>query len=336
MADMDVMQFSSVKFRHKVPAPKWFNPFKKQHGAGIAELDLTLQSGQIVGLVGTNGAGKTTLLRMMSGVLPIESGNVTANGAILSSQELRRRVGFMPEHVRWSGHETVEQTLVEFALLRGCSKDSALEILNVIGLKNRASSALDSLSQGMRQRLSLGIALLGTPDVLVLDEPFNGMDPVAIDAFKRLLQSLARKGITIVISSHHLFELDQLIDTLALLHRGQLVAHGTTISIQETLGFEQLTEVCLDSELPKKLVQDLEILEQSSTDRTHHMILQNAPRNLLKDIVQSGIGVITWREIQPSLIELLCAATGLDRKSIGMDVENSAWLPMRKLQEEEE
>lgn len=333
---MDVMQFSSVKFRHKVPAPKWFNPFKKQHGAGIAELDLTLQSGQIIGLVGTNGAGKTTLLRMMSGVLPIESGNVTANGAILSSQELRRRVGFMPEHVRWSGHETVEQTLVEFALLRGCSKDSALEILNVIGLKNRASSALDSLSQGMRQRLSLGIALLGTPDVLVLDEPFNGMDPVAIDAFKRLLQSLARKGITIVISSHHLFELDQLIDTLALLHRGQLVAHGTTISIQETLGFEQLTEVCLDSELPKKLVQDLEILEQSSTDRTHHMILQNAPRNLLKDIVQSGVGVITWREIQPSLIELLCAATGLDRKSIGMDVENSAWLPMRKLQEEEE
>ena len=336
MADMDVMQFSSVKFRHKVPAPKWFNPFKKQHGAGIAELDLTLQSGQIIGLVGTNGAGKTTLLRMMSGVLPIESGNVTANGAILSSQELRRRVGFMPEHVRWSGHETVEQTLVEFALLRGCLKDSALEILSVIGLKNRASSALDSLSQGMRQRLSLGIALLGTPDVLVLDEPFNGMDPVAIDAFKRLLQSLARKGITIVISSHHLFELDQLIDTLALLHRGQLVAHGTTISIQETLGFEQLTEVCLDSELPKKLVQDLEILEQSSTDRTHHMILQNAPRNLLKDIVQSGIGVITWREIQPSLIELLCAATGLDRKSIGMDVENSAWLPMRKLQEEEE
>jgi len=336
MADMDVMQFSSVKFRHKVPAPKWFNPFKKQHGAGIAELDLTLQSGQIIGLVGTNGAGKTTLLRMMSGVLPIESGNVTANGAILSSQELRRRVGFMPEHVRWSGHETVEQTLVEFALLRGCSKDSALEILNVIGLKNRASSALDSLSQGMRQRLSLGIALLGTPDVLVLDEPFNGMDPVAIDAFKRLLQSLARKGITIVISSHHLFELDQLIDTLALLHRGQLVAHGTTISIQETLGFEQLTEVCLDSELPKKLVQDLDILEHSSTDRTHHMILQNAPRNLLKDIVQSGIGVITWREIQPSLIELLCAATGLDRKSIGMDVENSAWLPMRKLQEEEE
>ena len=70
---------------------------------------------------------KTTLLRMMSGVLPIESGNVTANGAILSSQELRRRVGFMPEHVRWSGHESVEQTLVEFALLRGCSKDSALE-----------------------------------------------------------------------------------------------------------------------------------------------------------------------------------------------------------------
>ena len=336
MADKDVMRFLSVMFRHKVPAPKWYNPFKKQHGAGIAQLDLTLQSGQIVGLVGTNGAGKTTLLRMMSGVLPIESGSVATNGTVLSSQELRRRVGFMPEHVRWSGHESVEQTLVEFAVARGCSKDSALEILGVIGLKNRASSPLDSLSQGMRQRLSLGIALLGTPDVLVLDEPFNGMDPVAIDAFKRLLQSLAAKGIAIVISSHHLFELDQLIDTLALLHRGQLVAHGTTVSIQEKLGFEQLTEVCLDSELPEKLMENLDILEHSSTTLKHHMILQSAPKNLLNDIVELGIGVITWREIQPSLIELLCAATGLDRQSIGMDVENSAWLPMRKLQEEEE
>ena len=80
----------------------------------------------------------------------------------------------------------------------------------------------------------------------------------------------------------------------------------------------------------------LEVLEHSSTDKTHHMILQSVPNNLLKEIVESGIGVITWREIQPSLIELLCAATGLDRQSIGMNVENSAWLPMRKLQEEEE
>ena len=336
MADGSVMEFSSVMFRHKVPARKWYNPFKMRDGAGIASLDLSLQRGQIVGLVGTNGAGKTTLLRMMSGVLPIESGNVTSNGTVLSSQELRTQVGFMPEHVRWSGQETVEQTLIEFALLRGCSEDSAIEILGVIGLKNRASAALDSLSQGMRQRLSLGIALLGTPDVLVLDEPFNGMDPVAIDAFKRLLQSLAQKGIAIVISSHHLFELDQLIDTLALLHRGQLVAHGTTGSIQNKLGFEQLTELCIDSELPKKLMDSLEILEQTSTDVSHRMILQNAPGNLLKDILQLGIGVTTWREIQPSLIELLCAATGLDRQNIGMDVENSAWLPMRKLQEEEE
>ena len=83
-------------------------------------------------------------------------------------------------------------------------------------------------------------------------------------------------------------------------------------------------------------MESLEILEHTSTDISHRMILQNAPGNLLKDILQLGIAVTTWREIQPSLIELLCAATGLDRQNIGMDVENSAWLPMRKLQEEEE
>ena len=103
----------------------------------------------------------------------------------MDSDALRSLVGFMPEQVRWSSQGTIRRTMTEFAHLRGCSVQSALDVLAVVGLKNRMDSTLDSLSQGMRQRLSLGVALLGTPRVLVLDEPFNGMDPVAIDAFKR-------------------------------------------------------------------------------------------------------------------------------------------------------
>ncbi|MDP6865915.1 MAG: ATP-binding cassette domain-containing protein, partial [Candidatus Poseidoniaceae archaeon] len=116
-----------------------------------------------------NGAGKTTLLRMISGILPLEEGSASRNGIDLEIEALRSMVGFMPEQVRWSGQQTIRQTMTEFAYLRGCSLQSALDVLAIVGLKNRIDTSLDSLSQGMRQRLSLGVALLGTPEILVLD-----------------------------------------------------------------------------------------------------------------------------------------------------------------------
>ena len=195
MGDKVAMQFESIGFRHKIPRPKWYNPLNKRKGAGISQVNLSISEGEIIGLVGTNGAGKTTLLRMISGILPLEDGHAVRNGAPLEIETLRSIVGFMPEQVRWSSQQTVRQTMTEFSRLRGCSIQSALDVLAVVGLKNRVDASLDSLSQGMRQRLSLAVALLGTPEILVLDEPFNGMDPVAIDAFKRLLRSLANKGI---------------------------------------------------------------------------------------------------------------------------------------------
>ena len=242
MGEDIVMQFTSIGYRHEISNPTWYNPLKKRKGAGITHASLSIAKGDIIGLVGTNGAGKTTLLRMIAGILPLEDGHVSRNDQDLDIETLRTIVGFMPEQVRWSGQQTVRQTLTKFAHLRGCSIQSATNVLDVVGLKNRIDVSLDSLSQGMRQRLSLGIALLGSPEILVLDEPFNGMDPVAIDAFKRLLQSMARKGISIIISSHHLTELDGLVDTIALLHRGQLLAHETVESLQKSLGFEQMTE----------------------------------------------------------------------------------------------
>ena len=177
MGEDVAMKFTSIGYRHHISNPTWYNPMKKRKGAGVSHIDLTISKGEIIGLVGTNGAGKTTLLRMISGILPLEHGEVTSNGKTLDIDALRSLVGFMPEQVRWSSQQTIQQTMTEFAHLRGCSIQSALDILNVVGLKNRMDSTLDALSQGMRQRLSLGIALLGTPSVLVLDEPFNGMDP---------------------------------------------------------------------------------------------------------------------------------------------------------------
>lgn len=330
------MQFTSIGYRHQISNPTWYNPLKKRKGAGISHVDLSIPKGDIIGLVGTNGAGKTTLLRMISGILPLEEGKVTQDDGVLESNALRSMVGFMPEQVRWSGQQTIRQTMTEFAHLRGCSVQSAIDILAVVGLKNRMDSTLDSLSQGMRQRLSLGVALLGTPSVLVLDEPFNGMDPVAIDAFKRLLRSLAMKGISIVISSHHLAELDHLVDTIALLHRGQLLAHGTTDSLQTSLGFEQMTEIVVDQQIKESMLEPMNVLEYVETEQQHRYVIESGHHGLLEKLISKNYQIITWRVVPPTLIELLCAATGMDRESIGMNVEQSSMIPLRTLGGEEE
>jgi len=336
MGDDVAMRFSSIGYRHSISNPTWYNPMKKRKGAGISHVDLTISKGEIIGLVGTNGAGKTTLLRMISGILPLENGEATYDGTTLDIDALRSLVGFMPEQVRWSSQQTIHQTMTEFAHLRGCSVQSALDILNVVGLKSRMDSTLDALSQGMRQRLSLGIALLGSPSVLVLDEPFNGMDPVAIDAFKRLLRSLAKNGISIIISSHHLAELDHLIDSIALLHRGQLLAHGTTDTLRASLGFEQMTEILLDKEIEKSLLETMNVLEHVQTDHQHRYVIESGQPGLLESLIATNHQITTWRVVPPTLIELLCAATGMDRTSIGMDVEQSSMIPLRTIGREEE
>ena len=292
--------------------------------------------GEIVGLLGPNGAGKTTLLRMISGILPLEKGNVSRNGIDLDIETLRSIVGFMPEQVRWSSQQTIRQTMTEFAYLRGCSLQSALDVLSVVGLKNRIDTSLDSLSQGMRQRLSLGVALLGKPEILALDEPFNGMDPVAIDAFKRLLRSLASKGISILISSHHLTELDHIVDTIALLHRGQMLAHGTSESLQSSLGFEQMTEFVLDRKITDEMSDSLKVLDYVDTENEHRYVIESGHPDLLEKLVKENFQISTWRVVPPTLIELLCAATGLDRETIGMDVEQSSMIPLRPIGGEEE
>lgn len=336
MGEDVAMQFSSLTYRHQVPNPKWYNPFSKRNGAGITQIDLTLSKGQIVGLVGTNGAGKTTLLRMMSGILPLQEGKVSRQDKIVEIDELRSMVGFMPEQVRWSSQQTVRQTMTEFAVLQGCTLESSTELLGIVGLKNRIDSSLESLSQGMRQRLSLGIALLGTPSILVLDEPFNGMDPVATDAFKRLLRSLSNKGIAVVISSHHLSELDHIVDTIALLHKGQLVAHGTPESLRSSLGFKKMTEIVVDRQIDEVLLQSLNILEYVSTENDHRYVIESSHPKLLDDLLENEYEISTWRIVPPTLIELLCAATGMERETIGMEVEQNNMIPLRTIGGEEE
>jgi ABC-type multidrug transport system ATPase subunit len=224
------LTLKGVSWRHKVRDASSWKPWAKKDGPGIHSIDLEIQKGTILGLIGPNGAGKTTLMRAICGLYDCE-------GFDKSCTSRRTGIGYMPEQIRWEGRVSVRSSLQTISLMR--DDDIDLDgIIETVGLSSKSEHFLDDLSQGMRQRLSLACALIGEPKILVMDEPLNGLDPLAQRAFCNLLKSLSSKGVAVVISSHQVSDLESFVDRIALLHHGQLLAEGTLPSIRQNLGLK--------------------------------------------------------------------------------------------------
>ena len=157
-----------------------------------------------------------------------------------SCEERRTQIGYMPEQVRWEGRVSITRT--------GINSDDANDevdidaLLQIVGLSSKSEQIL-TISQGMRQRLSLACALIGNPKMLVMDEPLNGLDPLAQRAFCNLLKNLAAKGVAIIISSHQVADLESLVDRVALLHNGQLLIEGTLKQVRKNLELEEDSDI---------------------------------------------------------------------------------------------
>lgn len=221
------LTLTNVSWRHKIRDFSTWKPWAKRDGPGIHSVNLEIKPGVILGLIGPNGAGKSTLMRAICGLYD-------SDGFNKSSSSRRSGIGYMPEQVRWEGRVSVRNSLRTIAMMR--DKDVDIDdIIRKVGLSSKSENYLDDLSQGMRQRLSLACALLGDPKILVMDEPLNGLDPLAQRAFCNLLKDLASKGVAIVISSHQVTDLETLVDRIALLHHGQLLIEGTLPNVRKKL-----------------------------------------------------------------------------------------------------
>jgi len=341
MAD-EVVELIDVSFRHKIPEPKFTNPWNTRKGPGIFKMNFSLESGKILGLVGPNGAGKTTLLRILAGIIPIDEGKIKLNGVDLSASgesidgQLRLNVGHMPEQVRWSGNITVLEALNQFAEMRKDSISSE-KLLSLVGLAGKSDASLDELSQGMRQRLSLAVALMGSPKMLLLDEPFNGLDPVAAKSVEKMIQELANKGVSIIISSHQVSGLVGFIDQLLLIHRGQIVADGTIEDIESKLGLDNRIELRGHGAIPDftKLFGTDCVLNNHVKDSDWICVIQYPGPNAVKKIIDAGYEILEWKRKSPDIVELLCHATGLEIEDIGMELQTSDMMPLRSKTEEE-
>jgi ABC-type multidrug transport system ATPase subunit len=255
--------------------------------------------------------------------------------AALDRAQLRNIVGHMPEQVRWQGKQTVEDALLELAEMRGKSIKRVKDLLRLVGLSQRSETPLSGLSQGMRQRLTLAAALLGSPKFLLLDEPLNGLDPVAATAFIRLLHQLKEKGVSIIISSHQVHGLEAITDRIALMHRGQLLACGSLESIAESLDLTTTIEVKGTGEMPK-LDWCKDIIETSKNNQGWMVSLHASSADQLSEFIQQGVEVTSWAPKSPGIVEMLCAATGMDLDEVSLEIASAAMLPHRSLRGEEE
>lgn len=212
----------------------------KRYGTlkAVDDLSFKARSGQVTGFLGPNGAGKTTTMRMLVGYTPPTSGSARVAGydVFRDSMAVRKRVGYLPENVPLYRDMTAIAYLMYLAEIRGVKgrRQRTMDVLELVGLSARAESRIRTLSKGMRQRVGLASTLLHDPEVLILDEPTIGLDPLQVLELRQLVRELGRDH-TVLFSTHNLAEAEQVSDQVIILHQGRLIAQGAPADLRGQL-----------------------------------------------------------------------------------------------------
>ncbi len=207
---------------------KTYRSVRKGHRQAVDGLDMVVEAGQIHGFLGPNGSGKTTTLRALLGLVRANGGEMRLLGQPVphALPRIAPRVGAIVESPQFFGNFSGRRTLRLLATAGGVPRRRVDEVLELVGLRERAKDRVKTYSLGMRQRLAVASALLKAPEVLILDEPANGLDPAGIREIRDLMRDLVGRGTTVLLSSHILGEVQQICDSVTIISRGRRVAHG--------------------------------------------------------------------------------------------------------------
>ncbi len=241
----------------------------------VKGVDLSIAPGELFGLIGHNGAGKSTLFKMMLGLIPLTSGTIHLDGEPITGprfRETRRKIGYLPENVVLYDNLTGLETLYFFADLKAVPRRECAALLDKVGLTAAAGRRVREYSKGMRQRLGFAQALLGTPRLLFLDEPTTGLDPGAIRDFYRILRELKGEGVTMVLTSHILAEIQERVDRLAIMEGGQIRATGTVQALREAMNLPLTLEIAGGAGLREQVSRALEGLAIESIEESGSML----------------------------------------------------------------
>ena len=282
----------------------------KHYGAlhAVDGVDLDIARGEIFGLIGHNGAGKSTLFKMMLGLIPATSGEILVGGASVRGRGFRaarRHLGYLPENVVLYDNLSGLETLRFFAKLKGAPLAQCQPALDRVGLAHAGKRPVREYSKGMRQRLGFAQALLGSPQVLFLDEPTSGLDPQAIRDFYATLRGLQAEGVTIIITSHILAELQERVGRLAILSAGKVQAVGSVQALREQTHMPLVFELHLQAGDTPAIAQALENATAATPEPTAQGLRLACPREqkmaVLAALAPFGARVLDIKMHEPSL-----------------------------------
>ena len=215
----------------------------KDYGSYTAlhQLDLSVPAGEVFGFIGPNGAGKTTTIKVIGGILAPTAGSVRIAGIDMARDPVaaKQRIGFIPDrpylYEKLTGMEFLQFTADVYGVAQAVFREKAVSLLEMFALADWGEELIESYSHGMKQRLIMCAALLHGPEVLVVDEPMVGLDPVAIRMVKNLFRDLAREGVTVFMSTHTLAVAEDICDRIGIIHRGRLIAQGTLDDLRKDI-----------------------------------------------------------------------------------------------------
>jgi ABC-2 type transport system ATP-binding protein len=287
----------------------------KAYGKRLAvdHLDLQVDRGELFGFLGPNGAGKTTTIRMALGLIAPTNGSIEILGLEVrhNRSKVLPRVGALVESPALYGYLSGRNNLRAFGdLLGGVSAKRIDEVLEIVSLKGRDKDRVKTYSMGMKQRLGLAVALLNNPDLLILDEPANGLDPAGIVEMRDLLRGLVAEGKTVFVSSHVLSEIQQICTRVAIINHGKLVRLAPVTELLDAPGE---FEIKVDS--PDSLVAALRLQTWGQDARVEHgLVITRAPegrgRDLIAFLVQNGHQPDSVSERQKDLEDIFLSLTG--------------------------
>jgi len=276
-------------------------------------VEMRVWPGEIFGLLGPNGAGKSTLVKIMMTVVRPTKCRGTILGRPLGHKPTLQRVGYLPEHHRFPGYLTGRQVLDFYAALakvdRTTRKARAGELLKLVGMSDWQDKKIGSYSKGMMQRIGLAQAMMNDPDLIVLDEPTDGVDPVGRREIRDLLLKFKREGKTIFLNSHLLSELEMVCDRVAILVQGRVVQQGT---LDELTSESQRYEIVIEGKAPKRVLDNRNVsIGAKEADRTTLFIDGVDPSPVQAIIDQLRIDeatIVSVRPIRESLEDLFMRA----------------------------
>lgn len=280
----------------------------------LEEIDLQVPQGSIYGFLGPNGAGKTTTLRLILGLLKKQRGTIAIFGQSLETcrVEILRRVGVLIETPSLYDHLTARENLTLLQKVYQCPVDRIHQVLEQVGLSATGSKKVGRFSLGMKQRLGIAVALLHGPELLILDEPTNGLDPNGMIEMRDLLLRLNREnGLTILLSSHLLLEIEKLVTHLGIISRGRMVFQGTLDELKQKQQRTLSSFVCTSDD--KQALKIIGEADKHATCAKGKIVMSAMPKDRLaglnRRLVESGLDVheigTTCNDLESIFLELV-------------------------------